>query len=266
MNDDELRARRRRRPAVASRVTLAAAGVTALAVTLLASGCTTARAPAAGTGPATITAKATMAPATAPAPAITVPSPPPASIPAATSTPAATAPPPATRVETFSPWAAAGTLAPGIKVLSRYPGGRCTMRSSFDEGNQYAWRCFIASGAFYDPCFAPAAQSGVTQVACSDSPWSGAVIVSLARPLARSSRGTPGPSAAKYPWAMVLANGQECGLIKGTAPLMDGVTFYFGCTDGYASFPGTRTEPWTVNYAAGNSSPMTPVAVTTAFA
>jgi hypothetical protein len=247
---------------VASRVTLAAAGV----VTLLASGCTTARAPAAGTGPAAITAKTTMAPATAPAPAITVPSPPPASIPAATSTPAATAPPPATRVETFSPWAAAGTLTPRIKVLSRYPGGRCTMRSSFDEGNQYAWRCFIASGAFYDPCFAPAAQSGVTQVACSDSPWSGAVIVSLAKPLARSSRGTPGPSAAKYPWAMVLANGQECGLIEGTAPLMDGVTFYFGCTDGYASFPGTRTEPWTVNYAAGSSSPVTPVAVTTAFA
>ena len=234
VNDDELRARRRRGPAAASRVTLAAAGVTALAVTLLASGCTTARAPAAGTGPATITAKATMAPATAPAPAITVPLPPPASIPAATSTPAATAPPPATRVETFSPWAAAGTLAPRIKVLSRYPGGRCTMRSSFDEGNQYAWRCFIASGAFYDPCFAPAAQSGVTQVACSDSPWSGAVIVSLARPLARSSRGTPGPRV-KWKRERLL-------------------------------FPGTRTEPWTVNYAAGNSSPMTPVAVTTAFA
>jgi hypothetical protein len=262
VNDDELRARRRRRPAAASRVMLAAAGV----VTLLASGCTTAQ--AAGTDPATITAKATIAPATAPAPTITVPSPPPASIPAATSTPAATAPPPppATRAETFSPWAAAGTLAPGIKVLSRYSGGRCTMRSSFDEGNQYAWRCFTASGAFYDPCFAPAAQSGVTQVACSDSPWSGAVIVSLAKPLARSSRGTPGPSAAKYPWAMVLANGQECGLIEGTAPLMDGVTFYFGCTDGYASFPGTRTEPWTVNYAAGSSSPVTSVAVTTAFA
>src|SRR5580700_5894992 len=97
---------------------------------------------------------------------------------------AATAPPPATRVETFDPWTAAGTLPPGIKVLSRYSGGRCTTRSSFDAGNQYAWRCFLASGAFYDPCFAPAAQSGVTQVACSDSPWSGAVIITLAKPLA----------------------------------------------------------------------------------
>jgi hypothetical protein len=266
VNEDELRRRRRGRPAAASRVTLAAAGGTALAVTLLASGCTTARAPAAGTGSATMTAPATMVPATVPATTIAVPAPPPASTPAATSTPPATAPPPATWVETFDPWTAAGTLPPGIKVLSRHSGGRCTMSSSFDAGNQYAWRCFLAGGAFYDPCFAPAAQSGVTQVACSDSPWSGATIITLARPLARSSWGTPRPSAARYPWAMVLANGGECGLIEGTAPLMDGVTFYFGCTDGYASFPNTGTEPWTADYTANSSSPVAPIAVTTAFA
>ena len=192
-NNGRLRARRRRRPAAASRVTLAAAGVTALAVTLLASGCTTARAPAAGTGPATITAKATMAPATAPAPAITVPSPRPASIPAATSTPAATAPPPATRVETFQPmgqqpgpWRGQNQ---GAQPLSRWPlHDEVVIR----RGKPVRVEMFHRQRAFSRPCFAPAAQSGVTQVACSDSPWSGAVIVSLARPLARSSRGTPG--------------------------------------------------------------------------
>ena len=140
------------------------------------------------------------------------------------------------------------------------------MSSSFDQGNPYAWRCFLSSGAFYDPCFTPAARSDVTQVACRDSPWSGAVIINLATPLARSSWGTPKPSATKYPWAMTLANGQECALIKGTAPIMDGVTFYFGCTDGYASFPNTGAEPWTVDYAANSSSPVAPIAVTTAFA
>jgi hypothetical protein len=140
------------------------------------------------------------------------------------------------------------------------------MSSSFDAGNPYAWRCFLAGGAFYDPCFAAAARSGVTQVTCSESPWSGAVIITLARPLARSSWGTPRPAAAEYPWAMVLANGRECGLIEGTAPMRDGVTFYFGCTDGYASFPNTGTEPWTVDYAANSSSPVAPIAVTTAFA
>jgi hypothetical protein len=241
------------------RVTLAAAGVTALAVTLLASGCTTARTPAAGTGSATITAAGTGS-ATITAPATRAPVTGPAT------TIAATAPPPATRVETFDPWTAAGTLPPGIKVLSRYSGGRCTTRSSFDAGNQYAWRCFLASGAFYDPCFAPAAQSGVTQVACSDSPWSGAVIITLAKPLAHSSWGTPRPSAAAYPWAMALANGRECGLIEGTAPTRGGVTFSFGCTDGSASFPNTGTEPWTVDYTANTSGPVAPVAVTTVFA
>jgi len=249
VNDNQLRPGAVGGPPWPSRVALAAAGVTAVAVTLLASGCTTARTPAAGTGSATITASATRTPATVPGTTI-----------------AATAPPPATRVETFDPWTAAGTLPPGIKVLSRYSGGRCTMRSSFDPGNQYAWRCFLASGTFYDPCFAPAAQSGVTQVACSDSPWSGAVIITLAKPLAHSSWGTPGPSAAAYPWAMALANGRECGLIEGTAPMRDGVTFYFGCTDGYASFPNTGTEPWTVDYTANTSGPVAPIAVTTAFA
>jgi hypothetical protein len=64
---------------------------------------------------------------------------------------------------------------------------------------------------------------------------------------------------------MVLANGRECGLIEGTAPMRDGVPLYFGCTDGYASFPDTGTEPWTVDYTADTSGPVTPVAVTTAF-
>jgi hypothetical protein len=251
VNDDELRVRRRRRPAAASRVLLVA-GVTALALTLLASGCTTARAPAAvRTGSATVTARATIAPAT---------------VPAATGTPTATAPASGTRVEAFDPWTAAGILPPGVKVLGRYSGGRCAMRSSFDAGNRYAWRCFLASGAFYDPCFAPAARSGVTQVACMDSPWSGASIIRLAKPLARSSWGTPASSAGKYPWAMVLANGQECGLIEGTAPVTDGVALSFGCTDGYASFPRTGTRPWTAGYAASSSSRVTPIAVTTAFA
>jgi hypothetical protein len=64
---------------------------------------------------------------------------------------------------------------------------------------------------------------------------------------------------------MVLGNGQECGLIEGTAPLTDGVALSFGCTDGYASFPRTGTRPWTAGYAASSSGPVAPIAVTTAF-
>jgi hypothetical protein len=142
-----------RRPRKAREATLAAVGVIALAVMLLSSGCTT---PSAGTGPAV---SATAMPAlSSAAPAVT------------------------THVQTFDPWTAAGTLRPDINVVDRSAGTGCTMGSSFDPGNQYAWRCFLASGGFYDPCFAPPARSGVTQVVCMDAPWSGADVISLARP------------------------------------------------------------------------------------
>lgn len=65
---------------------------------------------------------------------------------------------------------------------------------------------------------------------------------------------------------MILAGGQRCGLIEGTAPVIDGIGLYFGCPRGAASYPGTATGLWTVNYAASGSHSLTPVAVTTAWA
>ena len=236
----------------------ATGGIVALVVALLSSGCTTARTPPAGAGSPTIATPATTAPATVPATNIAAP--------ATASTPTTAAAPATTQAETFGPWTAAGTLRPGINVLGRSSGTGCTRGSAFDAGNQYAWRCFLTNGSLYDPCFAPPARSGVTQVACMDTPWSGARLVTLARPLARSSWGTPRPNAAKYPWAMVLANGQRCGLLEGTGRVIDGIGLSFGCPGGAASYPSTATEPWTVNYAATGSSSLTSIAVTTAWA
>jgi hypothetical protein len=241
----------------------ATGGVIALVVTLLSSGCTTTPTPSAGAGSTTIATPVTTAPATPASPtAVNTTSAPPAT--ASTSTTAA--PPVRTQLEIFGPWTAAGTLRPGINVVGRSSGTGCTRGSAFDAGNQYAWRCFLTNGALYDPCFAPPARSGVTQVACMDTPWSGVRLITLARPLAHSSWGTPGPSAAKYPWAMVLANGQQCGLLEGTGRVTDGIGLYFGCPGGAASYPSTATEPWTVNYAATGSSSLTSTAVTTAWA
>jgi hypothetical protein len=244
---------------------LAAAGIIAAAVALLAPGCTTARTTAAGAGPTAIVTPATSAPGAAAAATTAVPATAaPASRPAATSGPGTVAT--RTRVEIFDPWTAAGTLSPGISVVRQVSGAGCTMSSAFDRGDQYAWRCAEPSGGFYDPCFAPAGRSGVTRLACMETPWSGATIISLARPLARSSRGAAVPSAAGHPWAMVLANGQRCGLIEGTAPLADGSVLTFGCADGGATFPRTAAEPWTVSYAAAGSGSLAPVAVPTAWA
>jgi hypothetical protein len=64
---------------------------------------------------------------------------------------------------------------------------------------------------------------------------------------------------------MVLANDQHCGLINGTGAEIDGTSFNFGCTVGYASYPQTVAQPWTTSYAATSSGPSTPVRVTTAW-
>jgi hypothetical protein len=170
-----------------------------------------------------------------------------------------------TQVTTFNPWTAAGKLAPGIKVSERLRATGCTYASSYDVGNRDAWRCFQASGAFYDPCFAPANRTHVTQVACITNPWAGkAIILTLAKPLAHSSWGTPRASATKYPWAMVLSNGQRCSVIGGTSKVVDGVGLYYGCPRGDASDPSTGTRPWTVRYEATGARKLTTVAVATA--
>jgi hypothetical protein len=181
--------------------------------------------------------------------------------------------PPTTHVEVFSPWTAEGTLSSTVRVSERLSGYNCPIRSSFDVGNPYAWRCFLSSGftvggggggAFYDPCFAPPGQSEIIQVACGDSPWSEFVIITLKQPLAHSSWGTP-KQVRDYAWAMELGNGQRCGVIDGTGSMIDRVIFNYGCSTGYAAYPDTGVEPWTAQYAAGSSGPITSLVVTTAW-
>jgi hypothetical protein len=169
-----------------------------------------------------------------------------------------------TQVGEFNPWNAAGGLSSSLRANSPLSGGSCTQSSAFDVGNANAWRCTEPGGGFLDPCFAPPGGTAVTQVACGESPWSAYTILSLSTPLARSAWGTPADNQS-YPWAMVLANGQQCGLIDGTGAEIDGQSFNFGCTVGYASYPKTETEPWTASYAANPSGPSTSVGVTTAW-
>jgi hypothetical protein len=268
MHDDKSRSRLRRARG-------AHAGVAVIAALLLAllSSCSgqadtlsaTTRPPAAR--PATTPIAATSGPAPSPAAVAETPGPTSSStaVPGAmaTQTPA---PSSGTQVQVFEPWTPAGTLSPSVHVTQRLSGTSCTMRSAFDVGNPHAWRCFQASGAFYDPCFAPAGRSNITMVACADSPWSGVAVITLSQPLARASWGTPNPAAAGHPWATFLANGQQCGLIEGTGQFVDSIALNFACGSGYASYPNTNTQPWTVSYAASRTSAVSAVRVTKAWA
>jgi hypothetical protein len=169
-----------------------------------------------------------------------------------------------TEVADFSPWSTAGTVSSGLRLDSPVSAGSCSQSSAFDVGNPDAWRCTEPNGGFLDPCFAPPGRSGVTQVACGESPWSAYTVLSLSTPLADSSWGTPADNQS-YPWAMVLANGQQCGLIEGTGTEIDGQSFNFACTVGVATYPTTVVQPWTASYAASSSGPATTVRVTTAW-
>ena len=174
-------------------------------------------------------------------------------------------PPSQTEVRAYIPWTS-GTLSSGVQVQKRLAGNGCNGASVFDGENQYAWECQLPGGeAFYYPCFAAPGETNVTQVACASSPWSGVTVMDLAQPLARSSWGTPTPRPG-LPWAMVLANGQDCGLIYGTGSEIDGLEFNYGCTAGYATYPNTNVKQFTAHYAPSSSGPVVSLAVRTEWA
>jgi serine/threonine protein kinase len=173
--------------------------------------------------------------------------------------------PSSTAVEVFAAWTAGGVLAPGIHVSANLTGGSCREGSVADGADRNAWRCMSDSG-IHDPCFAPAEESNVTQVACAQSPSSGVEMLTLVKSLPYGSTGTTGNTGSSLlPWFMQLANGDQCGFITGTASIAGGVVLNYGCQSGGASTPNTSTEPWTVQYLPNNSHVISDVAVTTAW-
>jgi hypothetical protein len=162
----------------------------------------------------------------------------------------------------YNPWSSPGHLLSGTKVQATISGTGCNEPSAFDVANPDAWRCSLPSGSFADPCFAPDHSSDVSQVACSDSPWSPVTLINLAKPMADTSWGTP-TSNPSLPWAMQLANGDECGIIEGTGTTKAGHTFNFGCSYGYAAYPSTDRATWSAPYLPKGSSSATAIRVVT---
>ena len=172
-----------------------------------------------------------------------------------------------TQAMTYSPWATSTSLFGDITPVNTLSGGSCSGASAFDVNDQFAWRCTVQSGALYDPCFAPEANTSVadvTEVACADSPWSGVTLIKLSQPLSSSSWGTPTDNL-RHPWALQLVNGDQCGLIEGTGSVVGGVTLNFGCTYGDAAYPSENVEPWTTQYSLNHSEVVTASSVATAW-
>ena len=171
-------------------------------------------------------------------------------------------------------------LNPGLTAVTEEE-GVCGFDSSAALDRPDAWDCLGADDQIYDPCFEnpflPPDEPG--QVACFDSPFSTDVVVlTLTEPLAREKEApdagmglaqAAGVSIDPWdlPWAVELANGEQCTLLHGTLSVQAGQTVHYGCADGGMILGEVdhRRPVWTVNYLAEGEVASSLVAVVTAW-
>jgi hypothetical protein len=157
-------------------------------------------------------------------------------------------------------------LHPGLTATTEEEGS-CGFPSAAALERPDAWDCTGADGQIYDPCFENPfiLPDDPGQVACFASPFTTDVVVlNLTAPLVRQ-KDVPDPAmeAAQdaagvsldpwdLPWALELANGDQCTLLGGTLTVVAGETAHYGCTDGGVVFGEVnhRQPVWTVNYLA----------------
>jgi hypothetical protein len=184
-----------------------------------------------------------------------------------------------TDVRYVLPFTADG-LNPGLTATATEE-GVCSFASAAALERPDAWDCMGAEDQIYDPCFENPfiAPDEPGQVACFDSPFSTDVVVlTLTEPLVREKE-APDASASMaqaagvsiepwdLPWAVELANGDQCTLLHGTLTIMAGQTAHYSCRDGGAILGEVQHQDalWTVNYVAEGDTASTLVTVDTAW-
>jgi eukaryotic-like serine/threonine-protein kinase len=153
-------------------------------------------------------------------------------------------------------------LNPGLTVTATIE-GVCDFGSSIANSRPDAWGCSTGGGVL-DPCFENPflAPDELGQLACFDTPFStDVVLLTLTAPLSREKEGPSGPGVqatsteatiARWdlPWALELANGDRCALMRGTLFILASQTVYYGCErGGMVLGEPNRTQPvWVVSY------------------
>jgi hypothetical protein len=156
-------------------------------------------------------------------------------------------------------------LNPGLTATTTED-GICGFSSSAALDRPDAWDCIGAEDQIYDPCFENPflLPDEPGQVACLESPYTTDVVVlNLTEPLVRQKEvpeADTGMAQAAgvaiepwdLPWALELANGDQCTLLGGTLTVVAGETAHYGCADGGVVFGEVNhSQPvWTVNYLA----------------
>jgi hypothetical protein len=161
-------------------------------------------------------------------------------------------------------------LNPGLTATTTEE-GVCGFPSSAALDRPDAWDCTGAEGQIYDPCFENPflAADQPALVACFASPFSTEVVVlRVTEPLVREKDAPDtGPRLAQaagvsiepgdLPWAVELANGDQCTLLGGTLTVLAGQTAHYGCRDGGTILGEVQHQDavWTVSYlAAGDAA------------
>jgi hypothetical protein len=171
-------------------------------------------------------------------------------------------------------------LNPGLTATATEE-GVCGFASAAALDRPDAWDCLGAEDQIYDPCFENpfSAPDALGEVACFDSPFSSDVVVlTLTDPLVREKDAPDaGASLAEaagvsidpwdLPWALELANGDQCTLLGGTLTVQAGQTVHYGCTNGGTILGEVQHQDalWSVHYLAEGDVASRLIAVGTAW-
>jgi eukaryotic-like serine/threonine-protein kinase len=166
---------------------------------------------------------------------------------AALAGPAAASAAPPTVVSIYSPFSAAGALAPGLRAVPQ-DGGSCAT-GSFVVVNPFAFRCSVGD-RILDPCYLDGAASTAQApvVDCVAAPWAASVV--------RLHLGAPpgtGPGAAPDapPWALQLASGRRCVRATGATTVVRGRRLSYVCDRRRVLFgrPDASAPVWRIRQA-----------------
>jgi hypothetical protein len=153
--------------------------------------------------------------------------------------------------------------------------GSCIGESIVVSDRADAFECLGDGSQVYDPCFenpfAPIDEPG--EVACVLDPFgTEVVLLTIEDPLPREKEDPAGPGQDPFapwdlPWALELANGDQCTLQHGTLYQLAGQVVYYGCEQNGAVLGVVdHDQPvWTVNYLADGEVVSSLVEVTAAW-